>query len=589
MDLTQPLPALTQRQRLAFWCIAIVCAATRFLAMARSLWDWDEALFCLGMRSFDITVHHPHPPGFPVYIALGRIVRTIIPNDFRALQAVNLIAGMLVFPAIFFLARELRFRFVTAAVAAALCAFFPNVWFYGGGAFSDIPSVVLVVFAVAFLFRGCRDANAYLIGAALLALAAGIRPQNFVIGLAPGLLATWYRARVAWRDVVFAALVGAITLGVAFGGAIAATGGYKPYFDAAKEHGEYITRVDSFRSPARPALWRLFDRFFIKQYQSLALSFLTSIFVAISIANALGARDRAIGWLVLTFGPFALLAWLMLDRYSINRFSIGYCPLFAILAADGIARVTRRWPRAEAWIGMVLIASFFGWTLPGLAAVRNTIAPSVLAVEAVRDHIGPRSQQLFVARDMDPFFQYLLPNQPYVHVLDKRAMPIAVDGRQPWILGEADERDLDGFVFHRERDHLWNMARRHYFDVGLMPVRSSPQFLSGWSAPEQHAAMQLRSMSSHAEIGLPGSSRESLLWIQFRVPGSILVSHGMVTISLNGRVLDRFAAQPDDNDHEYHVAPTPNGATNLLELSVDGPLDARGVGLSLTCLSFGPE
>ncbi|HXH92573.1 MAG TPA: hypothetical protein VNN25_13405 [Thermoanaerobaculia bacterium] len=589
MDLTQPLPALTQRQRIAFWCIAIVCAATRFLAMARSLWDWDEALFCLGMRSFDITAHHPHPPGFPVYIALGRIVRTIIPSDFRALQAVNLIAGMLVFPAIFFLARELRFRFVTAAVAAALCAFFPNVWFYGGGAFSDIPSLVLVVFAVAFLFRGCRGANAYLIGAALLALAAGIRPQNFVVGLAPGLLATWYRARVAWRDVVFAALVGAITLGVAFGGAIAATGGYKPYFEAAKEHGQYITRIDSFRSPARPALWRLFDRFFVKQYESLALSFLTSIFVAISIAGALAARDRAIGWLFLTFGPFALLAWLMLDRYSINRFSIGYCPLFAILAADGIGRLTRRWPRVEAWIGAVLIASFFGWTLPALAAVRNTVAPSVLAVEAVRDHLDKRTQRLFVARDMDPFFQYLLPNQPYVHVLDKRAMPFALDGRQPWILAEADERDHDGFVFHRERDHLWNIARRHYFDVGLMPVRSSPQFLSGWYAPEQQSSVQQRSMSSRAAIRLPGSSGESLLRIQFRVPGSILVSHGMVTISLNGHVLDRFAAQPDDNDHEYHVTPAPNSAPNLLELSVDGALDSRNIGLSLTCLSFGPE
>src|SRR5438094_6243311 len=123
MDLTVPPAPLTSRQRAIYWTVAAFSAVSRFAAMARSMWDWDEALFCLGMRSYDITVHHPHPPGFPVYIALGRIVRMVIPNDFRALQAVNLIAGMLVFPAIFFLARELRFRFVTSAVAAALCAF----------------------------------------------------------------------------------------------------------------------------------------------------------------------------------------------------------------------------------------------------------------------------------------------------------------------------------------------------------------------------------------------------------------------------------------------------------------------------------
>jgi hypothetical protein len=587
MDLTQPLPALTPHQRLTFGIVALVCAATRFLAMAKTLWDWDEALFCLGMRSYDVTAHHPHPPGFPVYIALGRIVRTIIPSDFRALQAVNLIAAMLVFPAIFFLARELRLPFVTATIAGALCAFFPNVWFYGGGAFSDIPSLVLVVFAVAFLFRGCRDANAYLIGAALLALAAGIRPQNFLIGLAPGLLATWYRARAAWRDVVFAALVGAITVTVAFGGAIAATGGTKPYFDAAKEHGEYITRVDSFRSATRPPLWRLFDRFFIKQYESLALGFIASIFVAVSIAGAIASRDRAIGWLALTFGPFAILAWMMLDRYSINRFSIGYCPLFAILAADGIRRLTRRWPRVEVLAGAALIASFLIWTLPALAIVRNTIAPSVLAVEAVQ-HLDPRIDELFVARDMDPFFQYLLPNYPFTHVLDKRAIPLSIGSRRPWILAELDDNDRDGFVFHRERGHLWNTARRHYFDAGVIPVRTPPQFIAGWYPPVRETPFEMRSMIGRSLTRLSPSTSESTLRIQFRVPNALVVAHATITIVLNGRVIDRFAAA-DEDDREYHITPAPNAAPNLLELSIDRTIhEPRELGMTIRCLSFGP-
>jgi hypothetical protein len=589
MDLTQPPSTLTQRQRLTFGIVALVCAATRFLAMAKTLWDWDEALFCLGMRSYDVTAHHPHPPGFPVYIALGRIVRTIIPNDFRALQAVNLIAAMLVFPAIFFLARELRLPFLTATIAAALCAFFPNVWFYGGGAFSDIPSLVLVVFAVAFLFRGCRDANAYLIGAALLALAAGIRPQNFLIGLAPGVLATWYRARAAWRDVAFAALVGAITVTAAFGGAIAATGGTKPYFDAAREHGEYITRIDSFRSPNRPPLWRLFDRFFIKQYQSLALSFITSILVAVSIAGAIAVRDRGLGWLALSFGPFAILAWMMLDRYSINRFSIGYCPLFAILAADGIRRLTRRWPPLEPLAGAALIGSFFIWTLPALAVVRNTIAPSVLAVEAVTQHLNAQTDELFVARDMDPFFQYLLPDHPFVHVLDKRAMPLSIGSRRPWILAELDDGDRDGFVFHRGRGHLWNTARRHYFDAGVIPVRTPPQFTAGWYPPAREAPFEMRAMTGRSLTKLPPSEGETTLRIQFRAPDALVVAHATITIALNGRVADRFAAAYGEDDREYHLTPAPNAAPNLLELSIDQTVHAqRELGMTIRCLSFGP-
>src|SRR6059058_2811234 len=188
MDLTVPPAPLTSRQRAIYWTVAAFSAVSRFAAMARSMWDWDEALFCLGMRSYDVTNHHPHPPGFPVFIATAKLLRLIIPSDFRALQAINLVAGVL------------RMRFSTAVIGAALCAFFPNVWFYGGTAFSDVPSITLVVFAVAFLFRGCRDAKAYFVGSFLLALAVGIRPQNLLIGVFPWALATRYRIRRSVRD-----------------------------------------------------------------------------------------------------------------------------------------------------------------------------------------------------------------------------------------------------------------------------------------------------------------------------------------------------------------------------------------------------
>src|SRR6185369_1369677 len=188
-------------------------------------------------------------------------------SDFRALQAVNVIAAILLFPAMFLLARELRLRFDVALISAALLVFFPNVWFFGGGAFSDIPSLTLVVFAAAMLLRGCRDAEAYLVGAFLLALAIGIRPQNMLIGLVPGAIATWHRLRArAWRDVLFAALLGMTVVGLAFGEAAWATGGLDRYANSINQHRDYITRIDSFRAPGRPPLWRLFDRFFIKQY-----------------------------------------------------------------------------------------------------------------------------------------------------------------------------------------------------------------------------------------------------------------------------------------------------------------------------------
>ena len=589
---------MTRRERLICWLLFLFCAATRFLAMARSIWDWDEALFCLGMRAYDVTSHHPHPPGFPLYIGLAKLVRFLVHDDFRSLQAINLAASVLVFPAVFMLARELRFRFVTAATAATLCAFLPNVWFFGGTAFSDVPSIVLVVYAVAFFFRGCRDANAYLVGSFLLALAVGIRPQNFLIGLFPGALATWHRARASWRHVIFAALIGIVTVGVAFGGAVAATGSLRGYVEAVRTHSVYIAAVDSFRSPGRPPLWRLVDRFFVKQYDEPVLSFIVTLLVVVSMVGAIRARDRSILHIALAFGPFAILAWLMLDRYSVSRFSIGYIPMFALLAADGLGRLARKRVRWEAAGGAVLVGAFFFWTLPALATVRENVAPPVLAAQLVNNALDPRRDFLFVAHDMTPFVQYFAPYVQFQNVLDERALPLSTMGRRPWLISEVDAtKPAGGWIFRRPHNRLWNIARRHYFDVALAPMARLPQFVSGWYAPERSNVDEWRWMSAHSVTRLPPTTAPAVLRLRFSVATEIVPQHPMVTVMLNGVIIDRISIAEEHNEKTYDVTPAAGGAPNMLELSIDRTLnpakqhigtDARDLGVLVWAISFGP-
>ncbi len=559
--------------------------------MAHSFWDWDEALFLLGMRSYDVTQHHPHPPGFPIYIALGRLVRLVIHNDFRALQAINLVAAVLIFPAVFMLARELRLRFSAAIVAGVLCAFFPNVWFFGGTAFSDIPSIVLAVYAAAFLLRGRHSSEAYLIGTLLLALAAGIRPQNLMIGLAPGLIATWHRARESWRDVVFATLIGLIVIGVAFGGAVAATGSVDGYMSAVRAHGDYISRVDSFRSPERPPLWRLFDRFFIKQYDCTPLGIIVSLFVAVSIVGAVRERNRGLLINFLTFGPFAIMAWLMLDRFSISRFSIGYIPMFAIFAADGIARVARQRAAVEGAIGGVLALAFAAWAFPSFAVVRNSDSPTVQGVDAV-NHLDPRRDDLFVGVAMHPFIQVLAPSKPYVKVLDERALPLSIGNRRPWLLTEIDLTKPGGYVFHRPHDQLWSIARRHYFDVALEPVTWQAQFVSGWYQAERSDTDEWRWMSGHSVTRLPAAAGDTVLRLEGNFPEELLPQKPNVTITLNGDILDRFVPSQEHWQRDYH-ANQPHGAPATLEIVVDKTYtprdDGRALGFELRYFGWGPE
>jgi hypothetical protein len=589
VNLAEPPAPLTSRERAIYWIVLLICAVSRLLAIARTLWDWDEALFCLGMRSYDVASHHPHPPGFPVYIAAARILRVFVSSDFRALQAINLIAAVLIFPAMFMLARELRLKFSTSVIAAALLAFFPNVWFFGGTGFSDVASITLVIYAVAFLFRGCRDANAYFIGAFLLALSLGIRPQNLLVGIFPAAVATWYRTRESVRDVAFAALIGTAVVAVSYASAIHATGSFEQYMGAVRAHGVYISTIDSFRSPARPPLWRLFDRFFVKQYQSPTLSMATSFFVLVCAIGAIRERDRRMLFNLLTFGPFAVSAWLMLDRFSINRFSIGYAPMFAIFAAEGIRRLSRR-TDVEAALGAAVIAGFVIWTYPVFDTVRNTVAPSVQAIEAVRQHIDYNREDLFVAFSMTPFVEYFLPNAPYKRVLDERALPLSSATRTPFLLTELDHTSGGGYVFRRERGRLWNITRRHYFDVALEPVRKLPQFVSGWMPPEHSGTDEWRWMQAKSVTLLPPASGSQLLRLKFDVPDELMPQHPTIAIRVNGATIDQFQPSEAHLDRDYPVMPGPG--VNTLEITTDRTLkssDPRQLGLLVRFLSWGPE
>src|SRR5689334_24274888 len=110
---TPPAP-LARGERVALVVGSLVAALSRVLARGHSMWDWDEALFCLGMRDYNVVQHHPHPPGYPLFILAGRFVKLFVHSDLLALQIVVMLTGAALVPFIVFFAREARFPFATA-------------------------------------------------------------------------------------------------------------------------------------------------------------------------------------------------------------------------------------------------------------------------------------------------------------------------------------------------------------------------------------------------------------------------------------------------------------------------------------------
>ena len=429
--------ALTRREALAAWLCAALAALTRWPALSRTPWDWDEALFALALRDYDVAAFHPHPPGFPLFIGLAKLV----PLDaFHALQSVTFVASLFVFPAMFFLARALRASAPVAIGAGLLLAFFPNVWFYGGTALSDVPSMVLVVTASALLLRGHL-----VLGAIVLGIAAGFRPQNLLIGSVPFFVAFLQRRRAA----AGAALITMAIVIAAYAAAASLSGGWDAYREVLARHESYIRSTDSFLAPRHPGLLRVADDFFFRPYRAPAINIIVTLLAAVAVL-------RRKQWLAIAiFGPFCVFAWLFLDFHSASRFSIAYMPMFAMLAAAGIPE------RGRSFVLGVVVTLMIVWTWPALRVVHTTASPPVAAIDTLRAFPGT----IYVDERLGAHAEWLIPDRTRRTV---RIVPPFVEDPGAALLREGASTAPGARNFTRERDRLAAIARSRYFEVSVI-------------------------------------------------------------------------------------------------------------------------
>ena len=73
-----PRITMTRRLRLIVALAGLVFLAAHVRALPRTLEDLDSINFALGVEHFDVGRHQPHPPGYPVYIALARSPRAVL-------------------------------------------------------------------------------------------------------------------------------------------------------------------------------------------------------------------------------------------------------------------------------------------------------------------------------------------------------------------------------------------------------------------------------------------------------------------------------------------------------------------------------
>jgi hypothetical protein len=581
---------MTPVQKRILLVLSIAIALTRPLAVAHSLNDWDEALFSSAVTEYDVNVHHPHPPGYPLFIAAGKGVHLLGLSEFRSLQIVVLLGGFFLFPALFFLGREIGFGFTTSIVGAAIFVFLPNVWIYGGTGFSDIPATTLGFTACALLLRGRTDPRAYFLGAIVLGIAAGFRLPNLLLGAVPALLATIQRLRQRdFRAVAFGVLLGAAITGGSYLGAALSSGTIEDYRYMLRAQSDYVRDVDSWRSPIRLPLGKAAAIFFLwpVDHRAHVKWLVVPLFGLIAVI----ARRR---WPLLLplamIGPLMVVAWLNLDLAAAGRYAIAYLWGYTFYAAHALRILARkRWIAMT--LGTLVVLGLAVWTWPALRQQRASDAPAAGALLWIQRNV-PTTAVVYLHASFRPHAAYLLPDRKVTLFEEPREISrIRPDG---WVVEPRIVRGGMNFVWPRGR--LWKIIRRRNFEVAVTPLSHYVQLGDGWYPEEGTGEETYHWMGREAHATLPPSRGSGKLLLKMQVPVDVIQPPPTIEVWVNGVLVERFTSGETVVERSWTVASRGDVPNELrivtsavaVPARLVGGDDTRELGLRIDVLTWTP-
>lgn len=341
-------------QRKVACAVAAVYLAAHAMYLAPSLEDIDSINFALGLRNFDPAQHQPHPPGSPVYIALGRVVLACvsvvqpgldqIAADALTLAVLSLAAGVvaIVASAELFALVAPRRRYVTTWGVALLAAS-PLFWLSGLRPMSDLPGLAAALVSQVLILQGRIDRRRLVYGALASGVAAGIRVQTVCLTV-PLLLLALASQRAAGVRWLLTRPMAAMALGTLAWAVplVADSGGVAGYLEAlGTQAGEDFAWVDMlWRNPTpRRLAFALYETFVLPwSVNAVATAIALAAMVGVSVA---WFRDRGtVALLLLAFGPYAAFQLLFQETLTV-RYALPTLVPVAWLVARALATTGR--------------------------------------------------------------------------------------------------------------------------------------------------------------------------------------------------------------------------------------------------------
>ena len=564
--------------------LAAVFLVAHLAFLPPTLEDLDSMNFALGVRDFDPSKHQPHPPGYPVFIALGKLSHAVWPSDAGSLSVWSALFGALsVFPlmALFRSIESLdrtaegAIRDRRAALATIVVVASPRFWFTALRPLSDMAGLAMALaaqacFAGAFVRRRAADAGApaaieqsgrlIVAGALIAGFAIGARTQT--VWLTVPLLALVLVDR-AGRGAAGALLGSAMTfsIGVLAWGIplIVASGGLGQYRAAfAGQAAEQFTGLDIFLSnptPRRMALGIIAS--LVGPWASPVLGWIV-VFVAIAGLTLLVLRAPVAAAVVLVaYLPYSMFHLIVQEAYS--RYALPIVPAVGYLAVRALS--TGGMTAASIGSAAIVVASLFV-TLPAVRAYASYPSPAYAAVDDLQKLVASapgsvvgvhhRFARVLETRDVPA---RILPS-PVMRESTALAAYWRDGGKAPvWYLSDPARGDLELVdpLSRRVRAHYtWTFPREAFISgvrpdiLDLVSIDSPPGWFAetGWHLTSETLNISEQQGRSEAVAYIRNRPDAALLILGGESTAAAGGAPARVSITLADRLIDEIDVPP---------------------------------------------
>jgi hypothetical protein len=486
---------------------ALLVLLIRIVTAPRTPWENDEFLFAEAVRKIDLSRYHPHPPGFPLFVLLGKAFDAFLHDPWRALVVLNIVLAPIGFVA---LARALRHWIddEQIAVAASLIYFLSaSMLLHGPIGMSDAAAMTFV--ALAFAAASAPDDGQHERSAILLGIwtsaAIGVRPP-LVIPVAAFLAVAVWRMRTQ-RQRLSCAIAFVFVSVMWFVPLLDAAGSFGNLMAYESKQAVYFATHDAAMSRGAHSLTEIAIRFVLHPWGS---KYLTLPLIALII---LGARRFAERWRVLL--PLIALTAVQLffeiismDPADAARYSLPAMVLFALVAAIGLDVIghSARVPFVPIVGALLFALGSYLYVHPIIAARTHGPSPVVAAAEYANAHFAPNTVVLYDL-SLRPHAEYLM-SRFHATVIEKGLSELYDRPDVPLVLFVNS-----GSAAPESRTFSWpasdaygKLTRGFYREVTLEPMPPARRFLpvAGVYALERDAAgNEWRWLAPAATIRLP--------------------------------------------------------------------------------------